>query len=99
MRLGSERYPAGLESDAKIKFATLFWIVSTMMVLVGITLVVGGLALGMGPVAFVCGVLLLWSGIVKIIVLRIWRATLPPAASSPGAGSNDGVKTKAGYSS
>jgi hypothetical protein len=33
----------------------------------------------LGPIAFVCGVLLLWSGIVKAIVLRIWRTTLSSA--------------------
>ena len=32
--------------------------------------------MGLGPIAFVCGALLLWTGIVKAIVLRIWRTTL-----------------------
>ena len=46
------------------------------MVLVGVALILGSAAAGLSPVALVCGVLLLWSGIVKVIVLRIWRATL-----------------------
>jgi hypothetical protein len=29
----------------------------------------------------VCGVLLLWSGVVKAIVLRIWRTTLNSASA------------------
>ena len=46
------------------------------MVVVGGALILGSIAAGLSPVALVCGVLLLWSGIVKVIVLRIWRATL-----------------------
>jgi hypothetical protein len=30
----------------------------------------------------VCGVLLLWSGVVKAIVLRIWRTTLSSASAA-----------------
>lgn len=30
----------------------------------------------LGPIAFVCGALMLWTGIVKAIVLRIWSTTL-----------------------
>jgi hypothetical protein len=44
--------------------------------IVGVLLVAGSVAMGMGPIAFVCGALLLWTGIVKAIVLRIWRTTL-----------------------
>ena len=42
----------------------------------GVLLVAGSVAIGLGPIAFVCGALLLWTGIVKAIVLRIWRTTL-----------------------
>ena len=42
----------------------------------GLVLIVGGVAAGLGPIALVCGVLMLWSGIVKAIVLRIWRTSL-----------------------
>ena len=67
---------SGLESGEEIRFARYFWIISTTMVLTGIALVLGGAAAGMGPVALICGVLLFWSGLVKIVVLHIWRATL-----------------------
>ena len=44
--------------------------------IVGVLLVAGSVAIGLGPIAFVCGALTLWTGIVKAIVLRIWRTTL-----------------------
>ena len=43
---------------------------------VGVVLIAGSVVAGLGPIALVCGALLLWSGIVKAIVLRIWRTTL-----------------------
>jgi hypothetical protein len=45
-------------------------------VVVGVVLVAGSIAIGFGPIAFVCGALMLWAGIVKAIVLRIWRTTV-----------------------
>ncbi len=48
------------------------------LVLAGVVLITGSDAAGLGPIAFVCGVLMVWSGIVKAIVLHIWRATLNP---------------------
>ncbi len=63
------------------------------MVLAGVALVLGGVAVGLGPIAIICGVLLLWSGIVKIIVLRIWQSTLPPRLASDDTGFDDGTKT------
>jgi len=47
-------------------------------VVIGLVLVAGSVAIGFGPIAFVCGALMLWTGIVKAIVLRIWRTTLSP---------------------
>jgi hypothetical protein len=44
--------------------------------IVGVVLVAGSVAMGLGPIAFVCGALMLWTGIVKAMVLRIWRTTL-----------------------
>ena len=63
------------------------------MVLAGVALVVGGVLAGLSPVALVCGILLLWTGIVKIIVLRIWRGTLHHHPSSGIAAFNDGSQT------
>jgi len=51
---------------------------------VGVVLVAGSVAVGFGPVAFVCGALMLWTGIVKAIVLRIWRTTLSPDSLTDG---------------
>jgi hypothetical protein len=78
---------------SQIKAARYFWIVSVAMVLAGITLTLGGAVAGLGAVALVCGILLLWSGIVKIIVLRIWRGTLHHHPSSSVSGFNDGTPT------
>ena len=55
------------------------WVIAVLMVSLGAVLVLGGAEGGLGPVALVCGVLLVWSGIVKLVVLRVWRATLPAA--------------------
>lgn len=57
------------------------WFVTNVMVACGVVLALAGATLGLGPVALVCGVLLIWSGVVKVIVLRVWRATL--AGSGP----------------
>ena len=59
-----------------------------MLVVGGLLLIVGSGAAGLGPIALVCGVLMLWSGIVKAIVLRIWHTTFssestPDQARSP----------------
>lgn len=53
-------------------------------VVIGLVLVAGSVAIGFGPIAFVCGALLLWTGIVKAIVLRIWRTTLSPDPAPDG---------------
>jgi hypothetical protein len=56
----------------------MFWFIAAAFVVVGVVLVAGSVAIGLGPIAFVCGALMLWTGIVKAIVLRIWRTTLSP---------------------
>jgi hypothetical protein len=55
------------------------WIITFFMVGCGSVLVLGSALAGLGPIALVGGVLLVWSGIVKVVVLRVWRATLPLA--------------------
>ena len=55
------------------------WVVTVAMMVAGLMLVLGSAVAGLGPVGMVCGVLLIWSGIVKAVVLRVWRATLPAA--------------------
>jgi hypothetical protein len=55
------------------------WITSIVMVVCGLALVAGKLVGILDPVALVLGLLTLWSGIVKIIVLRIWQRSLNAA--------------------
>ena len=76
MRLGSYRFRRELESEGTIRHARYFWIITAALVAIGVLLISGAKVAGLGPIALVCGVLLLWSGVVKVVVLRIWRATL-----------------------
>ncbi len=65
------------------------WLITTAMVLVGAAIVLGSLVAGMGPIVLVGGVLLFWSGIVKAVVLRMWRTVLPaPSATDAAQGSD-----------
>ena len=57
------------------------WFTSGIMILVGISLVAAAFMATLGAIALVCGLLLIWSGIVKIIVLRIWQKTLANPSS------------------
>jgi hypothetical protein len=56
------------------------WLTAGAMTFGGAILALAGLLTALSPVAFVAGVLLFWSGLIKIVVLRIWRSTLasPP---------------------
>ena len=55
--------------------------ITAALVVVGIALIFGSIVAGLGPIALICGALLLWSGVVKAIVLRIWRTTLNSASA------------------
>jgi len=55
--------------------------ITAALVVVGLALISGSVVAGLGPVAFVCGALLLWSGVVKSIVLCIWSTTLNSASA------------------
>jgi hypothetical protein len=56
------------------------------MVGAGAALILLSLTAGLGPVPLLAGILLLWSGVVKLIVLRIWRHTLSaPSPPRPSA--------------
>jgi hypothetical protein len=60
------------------------WLTSYVMVGVGVLLIAAYL-LGIAEViALVAGVLLLWSAIIKVIVLRIWRWSLSMPGVSEG---------------
>ena len=97
MGLGSGQHPSkGLESDEEIRFVRYFWIVSAAMVSLGVALILGSLVAGLGPIALICGVLLLWSGVVKVIVLRIWRATIATHDSTNSMRIDERTKTTLG---
>jgi hypothetical protein len=53
------------------------WIIAAAVLGGGVALAAASALAGLGPIALVCGVLLVWSGVVKVIVLRIWQANLP----------------------
>lgn len=59
------------------------WFISILMVALGIILAAIGAAGLLEPIALLFGILLLWSGVVKLIVLRIWRSSLNSAPVSP----------------
>jgi hypothetical protein len=56
------------------------WLITATMIALGALMVLGSQAVGIGPVLLVGGLLLIWSALVKVIVLRVWRVTLgsPP---------------------
>lgn len=60
------------------------WLVSFTMVAAGIVLIAAYLAGIVEVIALVAGVLLLWSAVVKVIVLRIWRWSLSMPGVSEG---------------
>jgi hypothetical protein len=65
-------------------------------VLAGVVLITGSVAAGLGPIAMVCGVLMLWSGIVKVVVLRIWHGTLSSDSAPDDARVNIDSRTATG---
>jgi hypothetical protein len=59
------------------------WITSIGMIACSLALIGGNLIGRLEPVALICGLMLLWSGVVKIIVLRIWHSSLKLGRDSP----------------
>jgi hypothetical protein len=62
------------------------WFTSIAMVGAGAFLIAAYLAGAIEVIALIAGVLLLWSGIVKVIVLRIWRSSLSMPGATEGKG-------------
>jgi hypothetical protein len=60
-------------------FMRYLWATSFIMVAVGFVLIGAGVLGLLAPIALLLGLLSLWSGIVKLIVLRIWQRTLNAA--------------------
>jgi hypothetical protein len=52
------------------------WISSFTILVAGIAVLAGGLIGLLEPIAVVLGLLRFWTGIVKIVVLRIWRRSI-----------------------
>ena len=57
-------------------FVRYLWLTSGVMIVVGVSLAVAASVMSLGPIPLICGLLLLWSGIVKVVVLRIWQKEL-----------------------
>lgn len=58
--------------------------VSLLMVVLGVVLLTGSLLLGLGPGWTLGGVLLTWAGIVKVVVVHLWRGITPGGGLSTG---------------
>jgi threonine dehydrogenase-like Zn-dependent dehydrogenase len=69
----------GRKEHAPVRY---LWIIAAVMVIAGVALIGTGALLGAGPIGVIAGVLLLWSGVIKVIVLRIWQKTLTLASPS-----------------
>lgn len=51
--------------------------VSLLMVVFGIVLLLASLLLGLGPGWTLSGLLLTWAGVVKVVVVHLWRGIAP----------------------
>jgi len=70
------------------------WITSAVMIALGILLIAGYLLRAFATIALIGGLLLVWSGVVKLIVLRIWRSSLgKPSVSEQYPHSNSSEPT------
>jgi hypothetical protein len=52
------------------------WISSVFMVVAGIACILARQVGLLDPIATILGAMLIWSGVVKLIVLRVWRTSL-----------------------
>lgn len=52
------------------------WFSSVFMVVVGIACILARFVGLLDPIALILGGMLVWSGVVKMIVLRVWRTSL-----------------------
>jgi hypothetical protein len=52
------------------------WISSFVMVAAGLACILARFLGLLDPIATILGAMLVWSGIVKLIVLRVWRTSL-----------------------
>lgn len=52
------------------------WISSAVMVVAGVACILARQLGLLDPIATILGAMLIWSGVVKLIVLRVWRTSL-----------------------
>ena len=52
------------------------WISSVFMVVAGVVCILAGYLGLLDPIATILGAMLIWSGVVKLIVLKVWRTSL-----------------------
>jgi hypothetical protein len=62
-----------VQGNGSVKY---LWMTSYAMIAGGIVLIAGSFFGAFAMVGLVAGLLLIWSGIVKVIVLCIWRSSL-----------------------
>lgn len=64
---------------------------SVMLVVVGFGLLVSSLAVDLGPTWTLTGLLLAWAGIVKVVVMRLWRGLSPDGGLPTGSDDREAV--------
>ena len=52
------------------------WISSVFMMVAGVACILARFLGLLDPIATILGAMLVWSGVVKLIVLRVWRTSL-----------------------
>lgn len=52
------------------------WFSSVFMVVAGVACMLARVLGLLDPIAMILGAMLVWSGVVKLIVLRVWRTSL-----------------------
>ncbi|CAA9541657.1 MAG: hypothetical protein AVDCRST_MAG19-1570 [uncultured Thermomicrobiales bacterium] len=58
--------------------------VSVLLFLAGLVLLLGSLLLSLSPTWTLIGLLLAWAGLVKVVVVRLWRGIAPRAGLDGG---------------
>ena len=69
------------------------WSVSVLLFLVGVALVIADPLLSLGPTWALIGLLLAWAGIVKVVVVYLWRGVAAPDRVPAVVGEDDRGRT------
>ena len=54
-----------------------------MIILAGVALLLAGVLLALGPAVILTGLLLTWAGIIKVVVVHLWRGVAAPEQAVP----------------